>query len=59
MSRGEGRSPSPILVCAVSCTLGLGRVHGVEKMWLHMPSPLILVTSAKLGTGVVPASGSV
>ena len=24
ISRGEERSPSPIMVCAVSCTLGLG-----------------------------------
>ena len=31
----------------------------MEKRWLHMPSSLILVTSAKLGTGMVAASGSV
>ena len=24
MSRGEERSSSPVMVCAVSCTLGLG-----------------------------------
>ena len=29
-----------------------------RKGELHMPSPLILVTCAKLGTGVVPDSGS-